>query len=108
MHQDEKIRAREICDELLKQPDLHPYFRMKCNLQFGGIADIPPEAERLLKEAQQHCEQLLEISKDDERDEILTYRNIITESLVDLNPEMIEWKLAEGIYITSSEEDDQE
>jgi hypothetical protein len=71
----------------------------------AGLADIPPVAESHLNRADRLCTQLYESRKEGEGEEIATYREIITSSLEDLRLEMEEWKIEEGIYDSSSEED---
>ena len=71
----------------------------------AGLADIPPIAESHFKEADRLCTQLYESRKEGEEEEILTYREIISNGLTDLGPEMKQWKMEEDIYISSSDED---
>jgi hypothetical protein len=71
----------------------------------AGLADIPPAAESHFNEADRLCTQLYESRKEGEEEEILTYREMISSSLKDLDPEMKEWKIEEGIYVSSSDED---
>jgi hypothetical protein len=47
----------------------------------------------------------MESRKDGEEVEMLTYRAIIAGGKRNLGPEMKEWKVEEGIYMSSSEED---
>ncbi len=71
----------------------------------AALADIPPVAETHFNEAGKFCIQLYESRKDGEEEEILMYQAIITSGKENLGTEMKEWKLEEGIYISSSEED---
>ena len=62
---------------------------MKCYLVLAALADITPLAENyFFKEANVTCTQLYEYRNSGEEEEILTYQNIIKESLADLGPEM--------------------
>ena len=71
----------------------------------AGFADIPPVAKKYFEEAEQQCERMYERRKPGEEEEIITYRKIITEGLEGLVAEERHWKLEEGIYITSSDEE---
>ena len=108
VYNDDKRCARELCDEMLQEPDIHLFYQVKCHLMLAGFADIPPVAEIHFNEAKKFCTQLYENRKDGEEEEILTYRAMIDDGKKDLGPEMRQWKLEEGIYITSSEEDEEE
>ena len=102
---DDKRRARKLCNEMLQEPDIHLLYRVKRHLMLAALADIPPVAETHFDEADKLCIQLYESRNDGEEEEILTYRAIIASGKKDLGPEMKEWKMEEGIYTSSSEED---
>jgi hypothetical protein len=97
--------AHDLRNNLLQDSDLHLFYQVKCYLMPAGLADIPPAAESHLNQADRLCTQLYEGRKVGEAEEIKTYREIINSSLKDLRPEMREWKIEEGIYVSSSEED---
>jgi hypothetical protein len=90
---------------LLKEQEIHPFYEMKSHIMLAALADIPPVAEMHFKEADRICDQLYESKQANEGEEILTYREIIKSGLRDLGPEIREWKIEEGLYISSSDED---
>jgi hypothetical protein len=105
MYAGAKSSARDHCNDLLQDPDLHLFYQVKCYLMLAGLANIPPVAESHLTQADRLCTQLYEGRQEGEEEEIQAYREIINSSLEDLRVEMREWKIEEGIYVSSSEED---
>ncbi|KIW21756.1 hypothetical protein, variant [Cladophialophora immunda] len=103
---DDKRRARKLCNDLLQEPGIHLFYQVKCHLMLAALADIPPVAETPLDEADKLCIQLYESRKDGEEEEILIYQAIIASGKENLGPEMKEWKMEEGIYYISSSEED--
>jgi hypothetical protein len=78
---------------------------MKSHIMLAALADIPPVAEDHFKKAERICDRLYEGKETDEEEEILAYQEIIKSGLRDLGPEMRQWKMEEGLYISSSDED---
>ena len=71
----------------------------------GGLADIPPLSQDHLRRADRYCAQLLKDKNDGEEEEIVRYKNIIEESLEDLKADIKEWRMEEGLYASSSDEE---
>lgn len=90
---------------MLQEPGIHLFYQVKCHLMLAALADIRPVAETHSDEADKLCIQLYESRKDGEEEEILMYQAIIASGKENLCLEMKEWKMEEGIYISSSEED---
>lgn len=102
---DDKLRARELYNEMLQEPDIHLLYQVRCHLMLAALADIPPLAEIHFNKADKFITQLYESRKDGEEEEILIYQAMINDGKEDLGSDMKQWKLEEGIYISSSEED---
>ena len=69
----------------------------------AGFADIPPVARRHFETAKTQCCALYESCQPGEEEEIITYRTIIQDALRDLIHEKKDWKLEEGISVSSSD-----
>ena len=69
----DKSRARDLCNNLLQEPDIHLYYQVKCHLMLAALADIPPVAEEHFNEADRLCTELYKSRKAGEEEEILTY-----------------------------------
>jgi hypothetical protein len=77
LRDDDKSSARQVCNGLLQDQEIHPFYQMKSHIMLAALADIPPVAED----------------------------HFIKSGLRDLGPEMRQWKMEEGLYISSSDED---
>ncbi|KIV87970.1 hypothetical protein PV10_09160 [Exophiala mesophila] len=69
------------------------------------LADIPPIGATHFDEADKLCTQLYKNRKDAEEEEILTYRTIIANGKMNVVLELKQWKMEEGIHMSSSEKD---
>jgi len=77
-------KARDVYNTMLKEPDLHLLFQVKCLIMLAGFADIPPIAEKHFNDANQACEELWVNKKEGDEEEILVYATIIQQGLRDL------------------------
>ena len=85
---DDKRHARELCNEMLQEPDIHLLYQVKCHLMLAALADINPVTEMHFNKADKFCTQLYESRKDGEEEEILMYRSMINDGKRDLDSEM--------------------
>ncbi len=68
------------------------------------LANVPTVAETHFERAGDLCDQLYEIRKDGEGEEILTYRTMIISGQRELHAEVKQWKMEQGIYTSGSKE----
>ncbi len=89
---------------MLREPEVHLFYQVKCHLMLAVLADIPTVGQYHFDVAGALCDQLYERREDGDEEEILTYQTIVAKGQRELRAEVKQWRIEQETFESSSKE----